>query len=108
MIDLSGSTFYSEPNLESIGSPQDSTIQMQKESATFANDAGELPQTITPQYSRYNDSGVDTFAPSSVTDQTFQPATQQPQPAATGFQFQPWMILAAGALLVMWMRSEHE
>jgi len=107
MIDLSGSAFYSEPNPASIGNPTDPTIQMQQDSATFASDSGELPQTITPQYSRYNDSGQDTFAPSSeTTDATFEPANQLPQP--TGFQLQPWMLLAAGALLVLYMRSDHE
>lgn len=103
--DTSGGSFYSEtyPN---PGSQAPDQASMAQDTQSFNTDAGELPQTITPQYSRYSDSGQDTFAPSSVTDPTFQPATQLPQPVQTGFQFQPWMLLAAGAALVLYLRSE--
>ncbi len=110
LYDTSGSTFYSEtyPN-PGIPSQTPDAQSMTQDTQSFANDSGELPQTINPVYTRYNDAGEDTFAPlPSPMDPSFQPATEQPQPVQTGFQFQPWMLLAAGAALVLWMRSEKE
>jgi hypothetical protein len=102
----SGSAFYSEPNPANIGSPVPDNQQFQQDSQTFDQQT-QIPQSAaTPVYTRYNDAGEDTFAPSQTPmDPTFQPDVQ-PAPQ-TGFQFQPWMLLAAGAALVLMMRNDR-
>lgn len=102
----SSGSFYSEPNPASIGSPVPNNQQFQQDSQTFDQQT-QTPQTAAnPVYTRYNDAGEDTFAPSPTPmDSSFQPASQAPQ-TQTGFQFQPWMLLAAGAALVLFMRNE--
>jgi hypothetical protein len=101
MNDLTSSAFYSEPTPEAIGSP---TLK-----ETGAIDAAtQIPLTAaTPAYSGYADSGTDSFAPSAVVDPTFQAALQDPQapPPQTGIPL--WLILGAGALLVMFLRKKN-
>lgn len=96
-------TFYSEPEQEAISQP------ILRESGAL-DIATQIPATASnPVYSRYNDAGQDTFAPlPQPSDPSFQPATEPPQPVQSGFQFQPWMILAAGAALVLYLRSDQE
>ncbi len=107
--DTSGGTFYSEtyPNTGGIPTQTPDQSSMAQDNASFANDAGELPATTNPVYTRYNDAGEDTFAPlPSQMDPSFQPSSTLPTPPATGFQFEPWMLLAAGAALVLYLRGE--
>lgn len=110
LYDSSGSAFYSEQYPNMIAPEESPAEQHASAESAFAQDSGELPQTANPVYTRYNDAGVDTFAPLPQTmDTSFQPANVQPQAAQpTGFQFQPWMLLAAGAALVLYLRSEKE
>lgn len=105
-FDPSGSAFYVEPAQE----------QISKDSQAFAAaDAIDVKGTpVTPPYTRYNEAGDDTFAPLPTSSNSeFAPKrdgiewNERNMPAPqTGFQFQPWMLLAIGAALVLWMRSE--
>lgn len=108
MMDPSGSAFYSEtyPNPGGFAPDQHSVAQ---DSASFANIPEQPAAVVSPVYTRYNDAGQDTFAPlPQPSDPSFQPATTQPPPAQpTGFQFQPWMLLALGAAFVLWNRSQE-
>lgn len=114
MFDASGSAFYVEPPSESI-TPQESAGEQTAaaDRAFAAADAIEVIGTpVNPPYTRYNEAGDDTFAPQpNPMNPDFAPqggqAQQAPmQQAATGFQFQPWMLLALGAAVVLWLRSE--
>lgn len=101
MPDLSGSSFY---NMTTPGNSGSVKPEMAKDDVIFSaatDQPADSPSIVNPPY---QEPGAQSFAPLNpeVLDPSFQPQlVDVPNPV---FQFQPWMILAAGALIVLLMR----
>jgi len=97
VFDKSGSAFY------------DSTGQSSSTVDTEILSAPEHPQgpVTPPPYDMHGGGGAESFGPidSGVSDPSFQPVLADvPNPT---FTIQPWMVLLAGAALVLWLRGQR-
>lgn len=100
-MDLSGSSFYNMTNPGNSGSVKPEMAQDEAIFSAATDQPQDSPSIVNPPY---QEPGAESFAPLNpeVLAPTFQPLLADvPNPV---FQFQPWMILAAGALLVLLMR----
>jgi len=95
VFDKSGSAFYDSTGQSS------STVDTEILSAPEHSTGPVTP----PPYDMHGGGGAESFGPidSGVSDSSFQPVLADvPNPT---FTFQPWMLLVAGAVLVMLLRE---
>ena len=97
------SSFYSFDNSGNEGSP---VSEMEHDAQIFdaAIDNPQGPVT-PPPYDMNAGYGGQPTTESPVSDPSFLPGQA---PVSSGFEFKPWMLLAAGAALVILMRDDKK
>ncbi len=102
MSAFDSSSFYSFADTGNEGTP---ASEMERDAEIFDAVVDEPQGPVTPPpYDMNSGYGAQPTTESPVTDPTFQPGVAP----VSGFQFQPWMILAAGAALVLLMRDDKK